>query len=216
MANQDRSQGLIKLIEDLQEKRVLDQVRTLIDEGIDPITIIKNCQKGMLLVGERYHQGQYFIGGLIMAGEILQQVVEVLKPKMTNEVKTDTNEIILVGTVQGDIHDLGKNIFTMLLSCNGFNVVDLGVDVSAEIFLSKAIEHQPRIVGISSLLTEAIKDLRHTVQRLQSEEKIDQKKMKIVIGGSNLDDEVCQFIGADHWTNDATTGVSICQDIFAT
>jgi methanogenic corrinoid protein MtbC1 len=216
MTNQDRSQRLIKLIEDLQEKRVLEQVRIFVDEGIDPITIIKNCQKGMLLVGERYHKGQYFIGGLIMAGEILQQVVEVLKPEMTGQVKADTDEIVLVGTVQGDIHDLGKNIFTMLLSCNGFNVVDLGVDVSAEIFLSKAIEHQPRIVGISSLLTEAIKDLRYTVQYLRSEEKIDQEKMKIVIGGSNLDDEACQFIGADHWTNDATTGVSICQDIFAT
>jgi methanogenic corrinoid protein MtbC1 len=122
------------LLADLDEEQVLAQVRQRLDAGDDALAIVEDCNAGMRLVGERYEQGEYFVSALIMSGEIFREVVELVQPHLARRVTDGTTGVVLLGTVRGDIHDIGKNMAAMLLECHGFRVVDLGVDVPAEEF----------------------------------------------------------------------------------
>jgi len=211
MSNTDTSATLIAAISDLQEETALAFVRQRLDAGDDPLLIIEDCQEGMRQVGLRYERSEYFLAGLIMAGEIFRQVMEVLQPVVERQVSGQASGCILLGTVAGDIHDLGKNIVNMLLSCHNFVVHDLGVDVSPTTFAEQAAQVQPHLVGLSGLLTSSYDAMRETVALLRARGY----QGPIIIGGGQLSEEVCQYVGADHWTTDAVTGVELCQHLMS-
>jgi methanogenic corrinoid protein MtbC1 len=206
-----RSANLIAAISDLQEETALALVRQRLAAGDDPLRIIEACQEGMRQVGLRYEQREYYLAGLIMAGEIFSQVMELLRPVVERQVSGPASGCILLGTVKGDIHDLGKNIVNMLLSCHHFAVHDLGVDVSPAYFAQQAAQVQPDIVGLSGLLTSAYDAMRETVTLLRAQGY----HGPIIIGGGQISEEVCQYVGADYWTTDAVRGVELCKELVA-
>ena len=207
MNKTDLSETLIASISDLQEEAALSLVRQRMDAGVDPLLIIKDCKEGMRLVGVRYERREYFLAGLIMAGEIFRQVMVLLQPMVEDQVSGRGSGRILLGTVAGDIHDLGKNIVNMLLSCHTFAVHDLGVDVPPATFAEQAAKIQPQVVGLSGLLTNSYDSMRETIAVLRA----GAHRGPIVIGGGQLSEEVSRYVGADHWTTDAVTGVELCQ-----
>lgn len=211
MADTDIRTLLIKVISDLQEDPALILVRERITKGDDPITIIGDCREGMRQVGLRYEAGEYFLAGLIMAGEIFRQVMELLQPIVEQQISGKATGRILLGTVEGDIHDLGKNIVNMLLSCHSFAVHDLGVDVPPDVFTEQVTKVKPHIVGLSGLLTISYDSMRETIDQLRDRGY----RGPIIIGGGQLSEEVCQYVRADHWSTDAVKGVELCRRLMA-
>lgn len=211
MSNSDTSATLINAIADLQEENASLLVRQRLDAGEDSLLIIEDCQEGMRQVGLRYEQHEYFLAGLIMAGEIFSQVMELLQPVVESQVSGQASGRILLGTVESDIHDLGKNIVNMLLRCHNFVVHDLGVNVAAATFAEQAAQVQPHLVGLSGLLTSSYDAMLETISLLREQDY----QKPIIIGGGQLSEEVCQYVGADHWTTDAVSGVELCQRLMA-
>jgi methanogenic corrinoid protein MtbC1 len=211
MSNSEPSAALIAAIADLQEETTLSFVRQRLEDGDDPLQVIKDCQEGMRQVGLRYEQHQYYLSGLIMADEIFSQVMALAQPMVEHQVSGQASGRILLGTVQGDIHDLGKSVVNMLLSCHGFAVHDLGVDVSPATFAGQVEQVRPHLVGLSGLLTSAYDAMRETVTLLRA----GGYQGPIIIGGGQVNEEVCQYVGADHWTTDGITGVELCQRLVA-
>jgi methanogenic corrinoid protein MtbC1 len=211
MSHTDTSATLLAAISDLQEETVLALVRERLDAGDDPLLILKDCRDGMRQVGMRYETNEYFLAGLIMAGEIFRRVMELLQPVVERQVSGRASGRILLGTVEGDIHDLGKNIVNMLLSCHSFVVHDLGVDVPPTTFAEKVTQMQPHLVGLSGLLTNSFDAMRRTVALLRTQGY----RGPIIIGGGQLNEEVCQYVGADQWATDAVTGVELCQRLIS-
>ena len=211
MSNTDTSATLIAAISDLQEEATLALVRQRLDAGDDPLLIMQDCREGMRQVGLRYERNEYFLAGLIMAGEIFRQVMELLQPVVERQVSGQASGRFLLGTVEGDIHDLGKNIVNMLLSCHNLVVNDLGVNVSPTAFAEQATQMRPHLVGLSGLLTSSYDAMRETVALLRARGY----QEPIIIGGGQLSEEVCQYVGADHWTTDAVTGVELCQGLMS-
>lgn len=200
-------------IEVLNEDLSLNLVHDLLSAGEDPMRIIDSCQLGMRMVGERYHRGDYYIAGLIMAGEIFRQIVEVVQPNLSQRFSGKATGTMLLGTVEGDIHDLGKDIVKILLECYGFHVVDLGVDVPPADFLAQVILVKPDIIGISALLTGVFENIKKTISVLRADAVIQSQKIPIIIGGAQLNQKVCDEVRADYWTNDAMEGVRICKKL---
>lgn len=213
MSKQNLNSQLALLVAELEEDTALELVKQRLKAGDDPLQIINECNEGMRLVGQRYEQGEYFVAGLIMSGEIFREVVELVQPLIEQQSRGDASGRVLVGTVSGDIHDIGKNMFGMLLSCHGFDVTDLGVDVSPEIFANKAIEVKPDIVGLSGLITASFETMRDTVAALHAQAKAHKLSFPIIIGGGMIDDQVCQYVGADYWMPDAMAGVRLCEEL---
>lgn len=204
---------LITLLTELREKEILEEVRRLLSRGIDPLLIVEWCQEGMHNVGAIFENGRYFISGLIMAGEILRQILGLILPAMQERIQVSNSERILIGTVEGDIHDIGKNLFSMALTCYGFEVKDLGVDVPPAEFLTQALAFRPRVVGVSSLLTSTYDTMREIVNLLKSNREINSTGVRTIIGGGFIDKRVCRYVQADHWAKDAIAGVRFCQKI---
>lgn len=213
MNTNQADQKLVDLVADLEEDTVLDIVKRRIQAGDDLMQILEECNEGMQIVGKRYEQGEYFIAGLIMSGEIFREVVEMIQPLLAKNTDRKSSGRIMVGTVSGDIHDIGKNMLGMLLSCYGFTVIDLGVDVPPEEFAAKAVESKPDIVGLSGLITASFEMMKETVSVLRSEAQKHNLTFPILIGGGMIDDQVCQYVGADYWLKDAMAGVRLCQTL---
>lgn len=209
----NRETALMRHVADLDEDDVLTIVRQRLAAGDDPLALIYECDAGMRIVGRRYEEGEYYIAALIMAGEIFREVVELVKPHITAETADETGGQIIVGTVQGDIHDIGKDVLSMLLVCHGFNVRDLGVDVAPDAFVQATLEWKPDIIGLSGLLTSAYGSMRETVARVREATAGWPSPPPIVIGGGRVDDEVSRYVGADYWTDDAMKGVHLCERI---
>lgn len=201
---------LAAALADLREAEVLEIVRARMARGDDPLQIIEDCQAGMREVGERYTQRRYFLSGLIMAGEILREVMEIVMPSVEEQFSGNTAGRVLLGTVQGDIHDLGKNLLLMLLRGYGFDVLDLGVDVTPTKFVAEARAFQPQAIGLSGLITAAHATMRETVTALRAMMAEDGIQIPIMLGGQ-VDEQVCRYVGADYWTTDAMEGVRLCQ-----
>jgi len=155
------------------------------------------------------------IAGLIMSGEIFREVVEIIQPLMVKKTEQKSSGRIMVGTVSGDIHDIGKNMVGMLLSCYGFIVIDLGVDVPPAAFAAKEVELKPDIVGLSGLITASFEMMKQTISVLRVESEKHNLSFPILIGGGMIDDQVCRYVGADDWLQDAMAGVRLCQKLLA-
>ena len=204
---------LALLIADLEEDAALELVKQRLDAGDNPLQIIEECNEGLREVGQRYEKGEYFIAGLIMSGEIFREVVELVHPLLEKQVSGNSSGRVLVGTVSGDIHDLGKNMFGMLLSCHGFDVIDLGVDVPPAEFATKAVETKPDFVGLSGLITASYETMKETVAVLRCEASKHNLSFPIIIGGGYVNEQICQYVDADFWMPDAMAGVRLCEKL---
>ncbi len=198
---------LVEAIADLREADALRSVQALLDSGTSPLAILDDCRQAMAVVGKRFETGQAFIPDLIFAGEIMRQISDLVKPRLTQTTAPQRLGRVLIGTVQGDIHDIGKDIVTFMLDVNGFEVRDLGVDVPASRFVQAVKEFQPQVVALSGFLTLAFDSMKETVQAIQSAGLRD--KVKIMIGGGQVNEEIRSYAGADGFGKDATVGVSL-------
>lgn len=207
--------ALIQHITELREQDALTLVHERLRRGGDPLGIVEDCQQGMRGVGERYEQGQYFLAGLIMAGEIFREVMELVQPAIQEQTHGHESGRILLGTVQGDIHDIGKNIQGMLLRCYGFTVCDLGVDVPPQVFVEQAGAFQAHIVGLSGLLTSSYDTMQETITLFRRHPDQILARIPIVIGGVSVNEQVCRYAGADYWIVNAMDGVRLCQRLLA-
>ena len=165
----DFAAALKEGIADLDETGVLEAVQSGLAKGEDPVAVIAACEAGMRLVGERYESREYYLSGLIMAGEIFREVLEIARPALEQSLAGHARGRVLIGTVQGDIHDIGKAIFQIALSAYGFTVEDLGVDVPPRAFVERARTWRPDIVGLSGLLSTAYETMRDTVKLLNDQ-----------------------------------------------
>jgi len=202
---------LIRRVSDLEEVEALSLVQARLAANDDPLAIVQDCQEGLRQVGERYERREYYLSGLIMAGEIFRQVMELLAPLIQQRFSGHESGVVLLGTVAGDIHDIGKNSLSLLLTSYGFTVHDLGVDVPAADFLAAATVHRPHIIGLSGLLTSSYDAMRDTIRLLRSVGDPAIAALPIIAGGNQLNQQVCDYIGADAWVTDAMSGVRLCQ-----
>lgn len=201
---------LTQALGDLEEDQVMDLLKEFVATNpseADALEAVGACQDGMAIVGERFENGEYFVGDLIFAGELLTEAINVLKPSLGSGASTVVGTILL-GTVHGDLHDIGKNIFRSMSEAAGFEVVDIGIDVAVEEFVAKAKEVKPQIIGMSGVLTLAIDSMKETVDAL----KAGGVDAKIIIGGNPVTKEACEYVGADAFTTNAAEGVKICQE----
>ncbi len=203
-------------IVELDEGATLALTRELLTQGrVTPVSILSTCQRALKVVGERYERQEYFLSGLIMAGELFKEVLDLVQPAQEQtQVGTPTGPVVL-GTVAGDIHDIGKSMFATSLRGFDFRVIDLGVDVSPETFLAEVGRSRPDVVCLSGLIMAAFESMRATVRLLRSQEEHLGYRPPVVLGGAIIDGRVCQYAGADSWSTDAMEGVRICQDLVA-
>ena len=185
-------------------------VNEALGRGETAVDIVRATQAGLQVVGERYEQQEIFLSGLIMAGEIFRGVMEIVQPEWESNLHGGASGRVLLGTVLGDIHDLGKNMAALTFRAFGFAVEDLGVDVPPQDFLEAARRSKPDIIGLSGLLTLAFNSMRETVALIQDHGD-ELGAPLVVIGGATIDEHVARYVGADHWTNDAMDGVRLCQ-----
>ena len=212
---EEQQQELIDLCVELEERACLDRVQALLASGEDPMAIVEACESGMHQVGERYAEGEYFISGLIMAGEIFREVLALVQPSMETLRRGQARGRILLGTAQGDIHDIGKSIVSVALRSHGFTADDIGVNVAPQAFAERALELRPDIVGLSGLLTTSYDSMRETVEILKAEVSPRYRPLPVIIGGGTLSEDVRRYVGADYCVRDALAGVRICERISA-
>jgi len=203
------SERLVDAIVEMQEQEALQIVNDLIDNSTNPISILDDCSTAMETVGKRFESGEYFLPHLMMAGDMLQRISELVKPKLEGETKKGTLGKVLIGTVKGDVHDIGKDIVTFLLSVNGFDVKDLGIDVPVEKFVKEISEFKPQVVGMSGLLTLAYDNMKETVEAISDAGLRD--SIKIMIGGGQMSDKICEYAGADAYGKDAVEAVVLAK-----
>ena len=202
---------LIMAVANLNGDEAIRLVSRALSENADPIYLISNCQEGMRLVGQRYSDHQYYLSGLIMGGQIFADVMGLIRPIVETQISGNDSGKILLGTVANDIHDLGKNIVSMLFTCHKFTVYDLGVDVAPEDFVKQALEIQPDLIGLSGLITAAYDSMRDTIAQLRGSGIL----TPVIIGGSQVDDEIGRYTGADYWVTDANQGLILSKQIIA-
>lgn len=200
------SEEFVNAIIELNEARALELARRRLEAGEDPMKILDDLRRAAEVIGSKFEAGEYFIADLVMAGEILKAVSDIAREKLRSLGRS--REVVgrlLIGTVEGDIHDIGKNIVVTMAEAAGFEVIDLGVDVPPQKFVEAIKQYSPDIVGMSGLLTLAIESMKKTVDAIK--EAGLREKVKIIIGGGRVDQYACQYIEADAWTNDAAHGV---------
>ncbi len=212
MGQRAASESLVSAVADLEEVRVLRLVRDRLAIGESPLPIIDECSRGMRIVGERYERQEYFLSALIMAGEIFRQVMELVKPSMERTLAGHASGRVLIGTVCGDIHELGKDMVNLALTSYGFTVEDLGVDVPPARFVERAVELRPDIIGLSGVLTSSFVNMRKTVGLLRQQASA-LEGIPIIIGGGMMSEEICRYVGADHWASDGVEGVRLCRQL---
>jgi methanogenic corrinoid protein MtbC1 len=202
------SQQLIDAITEMREEDALKLTTELLDNGSSPADILGACKDAMDVIGKRFEDGEAFIPELMLAGEMMTAITSVLKPRMAEGATDEKLGKIVMGTVQGDIHDIAKDIVCFMLDLNGFEVTDLGVDVPPEKFVETAKETGAKIVGLSGFLTLAFDPMKDTVKALK-DAGLD---VKVMIGGGQVDESIRQYTGADAYGKDAMAAVALAKD----
>jgi 5-methyltetrahydrofolate--homocysteine methyltransferase len=199
---------LVNAIADMREEEALQLTQELLDAGENPQLALDACSEAMVIVGDRYDEKEYFLPELIIAGDMLKAIGDLVKPKLKEQVvASETQGTVVIGTVAGDIHDLGKDVVTFMLDVNNFKVHDLGVDVPAEKFVEAVRDVKPDVVGLSGFLTLAFDQMKNTVEAIKEAGLRDD--VKIMIGGAIMDDSAASYIGADAYGPDAATAVKL-------
>jgi methylmalonyl-CoA mutase cobalamin-binding domain/chain len=198
---------------DLDEKKVLELIEEKIRAGVPAMEIVKICNEGMVAIGALFSKGEYFISQLLFSAEILKGVMKRLDPLLAGSAAGRSAGKVIIGTVKGDIHDIGKNIVITLLHGAGFEVIDLGVDVPARQFVDTVRQTGARVLGLSALLNLTYPEMKSVVDEIAKAGLRDQ--VKIIVGGAPINEQVRQYAGADYWAPDAVAGVNLCRQIYA-
>ena len=202
--------ALLVAIADLKEAEALKLLDERLGKGEDPYRILEIARNAMGVVGSRFASGEYFIPDLVYSGEILKEITAIVKPKLTRDLDVKRQGKFVLGTVAGDIHDIGKDIVAFMLDVNGFEVYDLGIDVPVQDFVEKIKETKAEIVGLSGFLTLAFDSMKETIEAIKAAGLRD--KVKIMIGGGQIDEEVRKYTGADAYRPDAVSGVLLAKE----
>jgi methanogenic corrinoid protein MtbC1 len=198
---------LINLMADLNEDETIALVKKLLASGEKPMSILDASKDAMALVGKRFEKGEYFIPDLMMAGEILKEIGAIVKPLMEAGGKVEKKGKVLIATVEGDIHDIGTDIVTFMLDVNGYDVLNIGIDVPADVIIKNIKEFKPQVVGLSGFLTLAFDSMKKTVEKIEAEGL--RKDIKIMIGGGQIDEEIRKYTKADAYGKDAVAAVQL-------
>ena len=199
--------ALVEAITEMREEDALRTANDMLDRGTNPVEVLESCREAMTVIGQHFEAGDCFLPELILAGEILRQISDVVKPKLTQAAEAKKLGRVVMGTVEGDIHDIGKDIVTFMLDVNGFDVKDLGVDVPAARFIEAIKEFQPQVVGLSCLLTLAYDPMKNTVKAMRDAGFTG----KVMIGGGQIDEHIRQYTGADAYGKDAMAAVALAK-----
>ncbi len=202
------SQELISAITDMREDDALKIANQLLDVGTSPLEVLNACREAMDLIGKQFEAGESFIPELILAGEMMTAITALVKPRLAGEITTEKIGKIVLGTVEGDIHDIAKDIVGFMLDLNGFEVTDLGVDVAPVKFVEAVQETGAKIVGLSGFLTLAYDPMKATVTALKDAGLAD---VKVMIGGGQIDEQVRGYTEADAFGKDAMTAVALAK-----
>lgn len=202
---------LAEAMGDLDEDVMTEMLQKVMDEGGSQAQeAMAACQKGMDIVGSRFEEGEYFVGDLIYAGELMTTAVDILKDALVSgEDSGEAKAKMILCTVKDDLHDIGKNIVRSMLEAAGFEVLDLGIDVPAEKIIETAKKEDIHIIGLSGVLTLAIDSMKNTVDAFAAAGMRDQ--VKIVIGGAPVNAEVCEQTGADAWASSPQMTIDYCK-----
>ena len=199
---------LIELIAEMEEDDALVLAKEMLDGGVDPLLVLEICREAMDIVGKRFEEGEYFLPELIMAGEVLDQIGALTKPLIQQSPDSPSRKLgrVLIGTVHGDLHDIGKNIVTFMLDINGFEVKDIGIDVPVAKFIEEIKAFQPNVVCLSGFLTLAFDSMKETIEAIEAAGMRD--KLKIQIGGGQIDETIRAYTGADAFGLNAVDAVT--------
>jgi methanogenic corrinoid protein MtbC1 len=210
-----RDESLTELIVQMDERGSLLALRERLDAGAEPLALMEECRLGMERVGELYERGTYFISALIMAGEIFREAAEILLPRLETPQRARDAGTVVMATVKGDIHDIGKNIVITLLESRGLEVIDLGVDVPAKRIADTVVDRRPDLLGLSCLLSAGFESMATTIALVRTQTADWPRPLPIVIGGAPVDENVCERAGADGWSANAATGMDVVRGLLA-
>jgi len=206
----EQDQKLIEAMVNMREEEAVEIARQTLEDGRDPLKVMEQCREAMGVVGKRFEEGQYFLPELILAGEMLNSVSTMVQERLGKESHANRSGKVVVGTVKGDIHDIGKDIVVFMLDAGGFDVLDLGIDVPPERFVTAIEEFKPQVVGLSGFLTLAFDAMKDTVEAIKEAGLRDQ--VKVMIGGGQMDEYVREHCGADAYGADAVAAVSLSRN----
>ena len=209
----DEERQLVEWLSDMEEDDALALAnKMLFEQNINPLRVLELCRAAMDIVGKRFEEGEYFLPELVLAGEMLETIGKLAKPLIKQVVGEETKKLgkVLIGTVHGDLHDIGKNIVTFMLDINGFDVRDIGIDVPVKTFIQEIHDYQPDIVGLSGFLTLAFDSMKETIEAFETEGM--RSSFKIMIGGGQIDETVRGYTGADAFGVNAMEAVHLCKN----
>ena len=204
------SKELTDAILAMDEDRAMALVKERLAAGADAATVLDEAKAAMTALGDRFECEEVFIPELIMGGEIMKGIADELKPRIKGEAAVADRGTIVLGTVAGDIHDIGKDVVVLMLDVNGYDVHDLGIDVPIDRFVAAINEMRPQVVGLSGLLTLAFDSMKATIEGIGDAGLRDQ--VKIMIGGSPVDEQICTYTGADGWGRDAAAALRMAAE----
>jgi len=201
---------LVEAIANIQEEEAHKLAQAMLDAGESPQVILAACREAMAIVGARYEAKDYFLPELLLAGDMLREISELIKPKMKAEAM-DAEPLgkVVIGTVAGDVHDVGKDMVVFMLDANNFEVHDLGIDVAAATFVEKIQEVKPEVVALSGFLTLAFDEMKATVQAFKDAGV--RESVKVMIGGAPMDEAIKEYVGADAFGLDAAAAVNLAK-----
>src|SRR3990170_4876303 len=207
----ENEKQLVEAISEMREEEAFGLAKAMLDRGDDPVRVLELCREAMDIVGKRFEKQEYFLPELVLAGEMLENIGAIAKPLIQEKSGAAARKLgrVLVGTVHGDLHDIGKNIVTFMLDINGFEVRDIGIDVPVAKFVEEIRDFQPAVVGLSGFLTLAFDSMKDTVQAIEAAGL--RKRMKIMIGGGQVDEAVRTYTGADAYGSNAVAAVTLCR-----
>jgi 5-methyltetrahydrofolate--homocysteine methyltransferase len=204
------SKELTDAIVGMDEAEAMRLVAAMLDAGADPSEVLEEAKAAMTVLGEKFECEEVFIPELIMGGEIMKGIADELKPRLRGETAVEKRGTVVLGTVAGDIHDIGKDVVVLMLDVNGYEVHDLGIDVPVERFVAAIDELRPQVIGLSGLLTLAFDSMKATIDAISAAGKRDQ--VRVMIGGSPVDEQVCTYTGADGWGRDAAAALRMAAE----
>ena len=207
----ENEKQVVDAISEMREEEAFALAKAMLDRGEDPIRVLELCREAMDIVGKRFEKQEYFLPELVLAGEMLENIGAIAKPLIQEKSGGEAKKLgrVLIGTVHGDLHDIGKNIVTFMLDINGFEVKDIGIDVPVAKFVEEIREFRPSVVGLSGFLTLAFDSMRETVQAIEAAGL--RSGTKSMIGGGQVDEAVRTYTGADAYGSNAVAAVTLCR-----
>ena len=206
------SDNLVDAMVHMREQEALALAQKMLNDGVHPFRVLEQCREAVEMVGKQFELGKYFLPELVMAGEMLKKISSMTEPYLKHDSEDKTARLgkVVLGSVKGDIHDIGKDMVKFLLDVNGFEVHDLGVDVPPDRFVEAIKEVHPEVVGMSALLTTVFESMKNTVAAIQAAGLRDE--VKIMIGGGTVTEEVRAYSGADAYGKDAVVAVNLAKE----